>query len=164
VTTSISAVAASQPERLVTAAAEVGTQAAQLDNLIATQRDSVNKLREGWSGPAADEALVRGEQNLASQEELRDKLQTLQAVLSAGGGQLSSARTALLDLVGQLQGQGWQVSDDGVTAAPPNLSAAFRSFPQAYTLLIQKLLKSYDSIDSATAGNFPAFDEWGAGA
>jgi len=158
VTTSISAVEASQPERLVTAAAEVGTQAAQLDNLIAAQRDSVNRLREAWSGSAADAAIARGEQNLATQEALRDKLQTLQGVLSSGGGQLGSARTALLDMVGQLQGQGWQISDDGVAAPPPNLPEVFRSVPQAYSLMIQKLLKAYDSIDSDTADSVPAFD------
>lgn len=157
--TSISAVAASQPDRLVTAAAEVGTQATQLDNLITAQRDSVNKLREGWSGSAADAAIARGEQNLAIQESLREKLQTLQGVLSSGGGQLSSARTALLDMVGQLRDQGWHISDDGVAAPPPNLPEVFRSVPQAYTQMIQKLLKTYDGIDSAAAGSVPAFDE-----
>ena len=163
VATSISAVEASQPERLVSAAAEVGTRTAQLDNLITTQRESVNKLREGWSGTAANAAIARGEQNLASQEALRDKLQTLQGVLSSGGGQLTSARTALLDMVGQLRGQGWQISDDGVATPPPNLSEAFRSYPQAYTQLIQRLLKTYDGIDSETAGKFPTFDEKGDG-
>lgn len=162
--TSISAVEASQPERLVSAATEVGAQATQLDNLITTQRASVNKLRDGWSGSAADEAIARGEQNLALQEALRDKLQTLQRVLSSGGGQLDSARSALLDMVGQLRGQGWQISDDGIATPPSYLSEAFRSYPQAYTLLIQKLLKTYDRIDSETAGSFPAFDEWGVGA
>ena len=157
--TSISAVAASQPDRLVTAAAEVGTQATQLDNLITAQRDSVNKLREGWSGSAADAAIARGEQNLAIQESLREKLQTLQGVLSSGGGQLSSARTALLDMVGQLRDQGWHISDDGVAAPPPNLPEVFRSVPQAYTQMIQKLLNTYDGIDSAAAGSVPAFDE-----
>jgi uncharacterized protein YukE len=158
VATSISAVAASQPERLVTAAAEVGTQATQLDNLIATQRDSVNKLREGWSGSAADAAIARGEQNLATQEALRDELQTLQGVLSFGGGQLDSTRTVLLDMVDQLRGQGWLISDDGVATPPPNLSEVFRSVPQAYTQMIQKLLKTYDGIDVETAGRFPTFE------
>ncbi|MGZ5396517.1 MAG: WXG100 family type VII secretion target [Mycobacterium sp.] len=156
--TSISAVEASQPERLVSAATEVGAHATQLDNLIATQRDSVNKLREGWSGSAADVAIARGEQNLATQETLRDKLQTLRGVLSSGGGQLRSTRTALLDLVGQLRGQGWQISDDGVATPPPNLPQVFRSYPQAYTQMIQKLLKTYDGIDGETAGRFPTFE------
>ena len=156
--TSISAVEASQPERLVSAANEVGAHATQLDNLIATQRDSVNTLREGWSGSAADAAIARGEQNLATQEALRDKLQTLQGVLSSGGRQLGSARTALLDLVGQLQGQGWHISDDGVATPPPNLPEVFRSYPQAYTQMIQKLLKAYDGIDVETAGRFPTFE------
>ena len=156
--TSISAVEASQPERLVSAATEVGAHATQLDNLIATQRDSVNKLREGWSGSAADAAIARGEQNLATQEALRDKLQTLQGVLSSGGGQLGSARTALLDMVSHLRGQGWQISDDGVATPPPNLPEVFRSFPQAYTRMIQKLLKTYDSIDGETASRLPTFE------
>ncbi|WP_006242366.1 WXG100 family type VII secretion target [Mycolicibacterium tusciae] len=156
--TSISAVAASQPERLVTAADEVSTQTTQLDNLITTQRDSINKLREGWSGSAADAAIARGEENLATQEALRDKLQTLQEVLSTGGGQLGSTRTALLDMVGQLRGQGWQISDAGVATPPPNLSEVFRSVPQAYTQMIQKLLKTYDGIDGETAARFPTFE------
>jgi uncharacterized protein YukE len=158
VATSISAVEASQPERLVSAATEVSTQTTQLDNLIATQRDSVNRLREGWSGSAADAAIARGEQNLATQEALRDKLQMLQEVLSSGGGQLSSTRTALLDMVDQLRGQGWLISDDGVATPPPNLSEVFRSFPPAYTQMIQKLLTTYDGIDSETADRFPTFE------
>ena len=163
VVTSISAVEASQPERLVSAAAEVGTRAAQLDSLITTQRDSVTQLRGGWSGAAASAAIARGEQNLASQEALRDKLQTLQGVLASGGGQLGTTRTALLNMVGQLRGQGWQISDDGVATPPPNLSEAFRSYPKAYTQMIQSLLKTYDGIDGETAGRFPTFDEDGDG-
>lgn len=163
VPTSISAVEASQPERLVSAAAEVGTRAAQLDSLITTQRDSVTQLRSGWAGAAATAAIARGEQNLATQEALRDKLQTLQGVLASGGGQLGTTRTALLDMVGQLRSQGWQVSDDGVATPPPNMSDAFRSYPQAYTQMIQKLLKTYDGIDGATAGSFPSFDADGDG-
>ena len=158
---SISAVEASQPDRLLSAATEVGTMASQLDSLIATQRDSVTELREGWSGSAADAAIARAELNLATQEALRDKLQTLQGVLSSGGGQLTSARTALLDMVGELRGQGWQISDDGVTTPPPTLPEVFRSYPQAYTLMIQKLLRTYDVIDDDTAGRFPIFEPGG---
>lgn len=158
---SISAVEASQPDRLITAAAEVGTMASQLDSLIASQRDSVAELRKSWSGSAADAAIARGEQNLANQEALREKLQTLQRVLSSGGGQLNSARTALLDMVGALRGQGWQITDDGVTTPPPNLSEVFRSYPQAYTLMIQKLLRTFDVIDDDTAGRFPIFEPGG---
>jgi hypothetical protein len=73
VATSISAVEASQPERLVSAATEVGARATQLDNLISTQRETVDKLRAGWSGSAANAAIARGEHNLATQEALRDK-------------------------------------------------------------------------------------------
>jgi hypothetical protein len=163
VATSISAVEASQPERLVSAATEVGARAAQLDSLITAQRDSVTQLRGGWSGAAATAAIARGEQNLASQEALRDKLQTLQGVLASGGGQLGTTRTALLDMVGRLRGQGWQISDDGVATPPPNLSEAFRSYPQAYTRMIQRLLKTYEGIDGETAGRFPTFDEDGDG-
>ena len=161
VATSISAVEASQPDRLVAAATEVSAMASQLDRLITRQRDSITELREGWSGSAADAAIARGEQNLATQEALRDRLQTLQGVLSSGGGQLNSARTALLDMVGGLRSQGWQISDDGVTTPPPNLSEAFRSFPQAYTQMIQKLLKTYGVIDDATAARFPIFEPGG---
>jgi uncharacterized protein YukE len=160
---SISAVEASQPERLVSAAIEIGARTAQLDSLISTQRESVNKLREGWSGSAANAALARGQQNLASQEALREKLQTLQGVLATGGGRLSSARTALLDMVVQLRSQGWQISDEGVATPPPTLPEVFRSYPQAYTQMIQRLLKTYDGIDGDTAGRVPTFDEDGDG-
>ncbi|WP_333894617.1 hypothetical protein [Mycolicibacterium gadium] len=159
--TSISAVEASQPGRLVSAAADVGAMAAQLDHLITVQRDSIAELRDGWTGGAADAAIARGEQNLATQEALRDKLQTLQGVLASGGGQLNSARTALLDMVGELRGQGWEISDDGVAAPPPNLSEAFRSVPQAYTLMIRRLLETYDLIDDETAESFPIFEPGG---
>jgi uncharacterized protein YukE len=161
VPSSISAVEASQPDRLVSAAADVGAQTAQLDGLISTQRESVDTLREGWSGSAAEAAVSRAEQNLASQEALRDKLRTLQVVLATGGGQLDSTRTALLDMVGSLRSQGWQISDDGVAAPPPNLPEVFRSYPKAYTLMLQRLLKTYDGIDGDTAGKVPTFDENG---
>ncbi|MBY0288002.1 MAG: hypothetical protein K2X52_12725 [Mycobacteriaceae bacterium] len=159
--TSISAVEASQPERVVAAAADVGAMASQLDDLITMQRGSIAELRDGWTGGAADAAIARGEQNLAVQEALRDKLHALQGVLATGGGQLDSARTALLDMVGELRGQGWEISDEGVTTAPPNLSEAFRSVPQAYTLMIQRLLETYDVIDGETAGRFPIFEPGG---
>ncbi|BBW99461.1 hypothetical protein MMOR_03980 [Mycolicibacterium moriokaense] len=162
VATSLSAVEASQPERLVSAAAEVGARTAQLDSLITAQRASVDKLREGWSGTAANAALARGERNLATQEALRDKLRTLQGVLATGGGQLGATRTALLDMVSQLKGQGWRISDNGVATPPPNLPEVFRSYPQAYTRMLQRLLKTYDGIDGETARKFPTFDEDGA--
>lgn len=161
VATSISAVEASQPERLVSAAADVGAMASQLDNLITMQRESLAELRDGWTGGAADAAIARGEQNLTVQEALRDRLHTLQGVLASGGGQLNSARTALLDMVGELRGQGWEISDDGVTTPPPNLSEAFRSVPQAYTLMIQRLLETYAVIDDETADGFPIFEPGG---
>jgi uncharacterized protein YukE len=159
VATSISAVEASRPDRLVSAAADVGAQTAQLDSLISAQRESVVKLREGWSGSAADAAVSRAEQNLAGQEALRDKLQALQGVLATGGGQLDSTRTALLDMVESLRSHGWQISDDGVATPPPNLPDVFRSFPHAYTLMIRRLLQTYDGIDGDTAGRVPTFDE-----
>jgi uncharacterized protein YukE len=161
VASSISAVEASQPERLVSAAADVGAQTEQLDSLISTQRAAVNKLREEWSGSAGDAAVSRGERNLASQEALRDKLQTLHGVLASGGGQLRSTRTALLDMVGSLQSQGWQISDDGEATPPPNLPEVFHSFPHAYTLMIRRLLTTYDGIDGDTADRVPTFDENG---
>jgi hypothetical protein len=158
VATSISAVEASQPGRLLSAADEVGAQLSQLTSLIATQRDAVTQLRDGWSGQAADAAIARAVQHLANQEALRDQMQILQDVLTSGGGQLDSARSALLDMVSQLRGQGWDISDDGVATAPPYLSEVFHSFPQAYTQLIQKLLETYDVIDDETAGRLPTFD------
>ncbi|MFI5506051.1 WXG100 family type VII secretion target [Mycobacterium sp. NPDC051804] len=159
--TSISAVEASQPARLVDAAAEVGAMASRLESLIDTQRGTLAELRNGWTGEAADAAIARGEQNLAVQETLRGKLQTLHDVLSSGGGQLNSARTALLDMVSGLRSQGWEISDDGVATPPPNLSEAFRSVPQAYTLMMQKLLTTYAVIDDETAGRFPVFEPGG---
>jgi uncharacterized protein YukE len=158
VASSISAVEASQPERLVSAAADVGARAGQLDSLIETQRRSMSELRTGWSGTAADAALARGERDLAKQESVRDKLRTLNSALESGGGQLGSTRTALLDMVNSLRGQGWQISDDGVATPPANLNEVFRSYPLAYTTMIQRLLQTFDSIDRDTAGKFPTFD------
>ncbi len=159
--TTISAVEASQPERLVSAAADVAAQTARLDTLISAQRESVNTLREGWSGDAADAAIARGEQHLVGQEALRDKLRTLQEVLATGGGQLHSTRIALLEMVEQLRSQGWQISDDGVATPPPSLHGVFHSYPQAYTLMLRRLLETYDDIDGVTAGRVPTFDDGG---
>lgn len=149
--TSISLVAASHPESLLTAAAQLGGKIAQLDSAIAGERQVIAALRGAWSGSAADAAVARAERHLAELQGLRGRMLACQAALQRGGAQLSSTRTGLLSVVSALRALGWQVADDGTCTAPPFLPPAFTGLARAWTALIKRLLELFDEIDRETA-------------
>ncbi|MFY1621388.1 hypothetical protein, partial [Micromonospora sp. WMMD736] len=152
---SLSTVEASQPERLVSAAAAIGGKIAQLDGAMAEQRQALAQLRGSWEGQAANAAIAKAEQNLNKQEELRARLSALQSALQSGGSQLSSTKRAVLSLVNTLRATGWQVADDGTATAPP-FPPLLKLFEPAWTAIIQKLLAVFDQIDAQTAAAITA--------
>lgn len=148
---SVSEVAASRPETLLTAAAQLGGKIGELESAIAGQRRVIAALRGSWAGTAADAAVARGERHIADMELLRGRLLACQAALQRGGAQLSSARTGLLSIVSGLRAQGWRVADDGTCTPPLNVTRVFAVLAQAWTAIVKKLLDLYDDIDRATA-------------
>ncbi|WP_209921517.1 alpha/beta hydrolase [Mycolicibacterium lutetiense] len=146
----VSTVQASQPEQLVAAAADLGTKIATLDTTMAAQRQALAQMRASWQGQAASAAIIKAEQNLNRQEELRARLSALQQALNAGGTQMAFTRNGLLATVGMLRAVGWQISDDG-TATPPLFPLILRLMAPAWTAIIKKLLAAFAQIDAQTA-------------
>lgn len=151
----VSTVEASRPDRLLTAAADLGGRIAALDSAMTTQRQALATMRSWWQGQAARAAILKAEQNLDRQEELRARLSALQQVLRSGGTQLSFTRTGLLSVVEMLRAVGWQVADDG-TATPPPAPPILRLLAPAWTALLQKLLAVFADIDAQTAAGVTA--------
>lgn len=151
----VSTVQASRPEQLVASAADLGTKIATLDTTMATQRQALAQMRASWQGQAASAAIIKAEQNLNRQEELRARLSALQRALNAGGIQMGFTRNGLLATVGMLRAVGWQVSDDG-TATPPPLPPILRLMAPAWTAILQKLLAVFGQIDTQTAAAIQA--------
>lgn len=146
----VSTVQASRPEQLVAAAADLGTKIVTLDATMTTQRQALAHMRTSWQGQAASAAIIKAEQNLNRQEELRARLSALQQALNAGGIQLGFTRNGLLATVGMLRAVGWQIADDG-TATPPPLPPILRLMAPAWTAILQKLLAVFAQIDAQTA-------------
>lgn len=151
----VSTVQASQPQRLIASAADLGTKISALDAAMTDQRRALAHLREAWQGQAANAAMARAEQNLNQQEELRARLGALQRALQSGGSQLDSTRTGLLAVVGVLRAAGWRVADDG-TATPPPIPPILRLLAPGWTAIIKRLLAVFTEIDATTAAAISA--------
>lgn len=151
----VSTVQASQPQRLIASAADLGTKISALDAVTTDQRRALAHLRESWQGQAANAAIARAEQNLNQQEELRARLAALQRALQSGGSQLDSTRTGLLAVVGVLRAAGWRVADDG-TATPPPIPPILRLLAPGWTAIIKRLLAVFTQIDAQTAAAISA--------
>lgn len=151
----VSTVQASRPEQLVASAADLGSKIAALDSTMAAQRQALVHMRASWQGQAASAAIIKAEQNLNRQEELRARLSALQQALNAGGIQMGFARNGLLATVEMLRAVGWQVADDG-TATPPPLPPILRLMAPAWTAILQKLLVLFGQIDAQTAATVQA--------
>lgn len=151
----VSTVQASRPEQLVASAADLGTMIAALDTTMTAQRQALAQLRSSWQGQAASAAIIKAEQNLNRQEELRARLCALQQALHTGGTQLGFTRTGLLAAVTMLRAAGWQIADDGTATAPP-LPPILRLMAPAWTAVLQKMLAVFAQIDAQTAAAIQA--------
>jgi hypothetical protein len=146
----VSTVQASRPEHLVASATDLGTKIAALDATMAAQRQELAHMRASWQGLAASAAIIKAEQDLNRQEELRARLSALRQALNAGGIQMAFTRNGLLATVAMLRAVGWQVSDDGTATAPP-LPPILALMAPAWTAILQKLLAVFAEIDAQTA-------------
>jgi uncharacterized protein YukE len=112
---------ASQPEGLTQSATELGQKASGLASQIDAQWGTLDELRTGWQGTAADAAIAKATPTLLRMQQIHDALNRAQAFLLQGGGQLTQTRTSVLQTVSQLSGQGCR-SDP--TARSPSAPAA----------------------------------------
>ncbi|BBX28147.1 alpha/beta hydrolase [Mycolicibacterium alvei] len=124
---SISQVEASNPEILVLSGADIGTRAARLATQMDQQRAAIEQLRAGWTGTSSDAAIASATASLERMQRLHASLTKLQTVLSGGGGELVQQRSRILSFVGQLEGRGWQVADDGTVSVRPGSVLDFYS-------------------------------------
>ena len=147
----ISVVAGSQPQGLITAAARLAASIASLEAHIVAQRETLAQLMAEWQGDAARAALLRAEKNLQRQHQLHVRLQAMRSALSTGGGQLSSLRIHILHTAGQATSVGGMVSDDGTVSATGSGRFMTPVLASAYTALLKKLLATFDVVDQATA-------------
>lgn len=147
----VSMVQASNPDGLTAAAAQVGTRIGELDTLIATQRQALERLRAAWQGAAGEAAVATAEKNLTAQLALRCRLEAVQKALGTGGARLGATRAGLMDLVGALRATGWTVTDDGHAIAPM-FPLILKYFEPGFTAVIGRLLQLFDEIDATTAG------------
>ena len=150
-TATISLVAGSQPEGLITAAAQLGASIGTLEPQIATQRQALTQLMSGWQGDAARTALLRAEKNLQRQLALQMRLRATQSALNNGGAQLSSLRTHILGTAGQATSLGSLVSDDGTVSATGAGRLMTPVLAAAYTALLKRMLATFEAVDEATA-------------
>ncbi|KHO28117.1 hypothetical protein QQ44_00670 [Mycolicibacterium setense] len=156
---SISQVEASNPEALVHSGAAVGSRAAELAAQMDQQRAIIDKLRAGWTGSSADAAIASATASLERMQRLHGALGTLSSALQDGGGELVQQRSRIVSTVGRLQGQGWQVADDGTVSVRPGsaldifarLSPVNRMLLQALaanaSLDLQTMLAQFESTD-----------------
>ncbi|MUL83108.1 MULTISPECIES: alpha/beta hydrolase [unclassified Mycolicibacterium] len=158
-TVTIPQVEASRPEALTQSAAELDRSANNLADQINRQRAMVDSLRAGWEGSASAAAIASAEKSLQRMERMKEAISRAQAVLQAGGSQLSERRSQLLGAVNQLRGQGWQVSPDGtVSVRPGSMLAAFARLSPANAMVLQSLAAKNSAALKAMLAQFDAAD------
>ncbi|MDT5152909.1 MAG: hypothetical protein QOI01_4642 [Mycobacterium sp.] len=152
-------VQASRPEGLTQSATELGQKASGLASQIQTQRATLDGLRSGWQGTASDAAIAKAQPTLQRMQQIHDALNRAQTVLQQGGGQLTRTRTNLLQTVGQLSGQGWQVAPDGTVSVRPGSpldqygkvspvnAMKLRQLAAANSTNVKTLLAGFDTTD-----------------
>lgn len=151
-TVSVSTVRSSQPGKLVDAAETVGRTHAELQTIVAGEREMLSRLQEQWTGEAASAALANGLSDLARQERIARRLLNLQSALQNGGMQLEALGDALLDLVSTLDRFGFAVADDGTVTPEQWLVGRFLDgLADKFTAFLQKMLQLYTDLDENTA-------------
>lgn len=161
----ISVVDASQPQRLVAEAANVGRAATAVAAQMDSHRGVVNQLRNAWEGSSADAAVRSADKTTVRQEKLHDTLTRTQAALQDGGNQLGATRQTIVDNVAQLTQQGWDVSDEGTVSVRaggpldqlaqrnPVAAMQIRQLAARNSFQMKTLLAQFASQDAALAGN-----------
>jgi Alpha/beta hydrolase len=154
---SVSVMRASQPSRLLDAAADAGRKYDELQTVIAGERESLSYLQQHWTGQAASAAIAEGLKQIGMQQRVAVRLQELQSALHNGGEQLGALRDAILDLVSSLEQLGFSVADDGtVTPHQWLVGQLLDGLAAKFTGMVKKLLQTFADVDRQTAAAIAA--------
>jgi hypothetical protein len=160
-TLTVSQVLGTQPQSLLNAAEDVASAANRLDTQISSQRSHLSRLAGSWTGGASTAAQRQGADMLGGQEGYRDKLRSMQQVMSSGGRQLTGIKSALESMVNGGAGQFWKVADNGSVTPGPLLQQYANLFPvlgmevklKALEMesAVKKMLAEFEHADKSTA-------------
>jgi hypothetical protein len=149
---SVSTVKATQPDKLVDAAADMGRKYGELQAVITGERETLSALQEHWTGQAGSAAISQGLKYVGIQVRVATRLQQLQSALHNGGLQLAALRSAIMEMVQSLQEWGFAVADDGTVTPHQWLVGRFLDgLAEKFTTAVKKLLQTFDDVDRATA-------------
>jgi hypothetical protein len=161
----VAQVEASRPEGLTQSGGDLAQKASGLADRIGRQRATVNGLSSGWQGSASEAAVAKARPTLEQMQRMHDSLGRARAVLLEGGAQLTQARTNLVQTVGRLSRQGWQVAPDGSvsvrTGSPleqyaklsPVNAMRLRQLAATNSATVKTLLASFDTTDRRIGQN-----------
>lgn len=152
-------VEASHPEGLTHAGTAMGRSAAGLNERINQQQSTLNSLKSGWQGAAADAAIAKAGPTLQHMQQLQRSMATVQSTLQQGGATLGQIRTDVMHTADQLRNQGWQVGPDGSVSARPGSpidkyagispvnDMQVRQLAATNSVTMKTLLASFDTTD-----------------
>ncbi|MFV8167400.1 WXG100 family type VII secretion target [Mycobacterium sp. 134] len=143
----ISQVESSNPEALVQGGADVSSRASTLSTQMDQQRAIIDKLRAGWTGTSADAAIASATATLERMQRLHQSLTALSSALRDGGGELVQQRSRILGTVERLEGQGWQVADDGTVSIRPGSALDFFARLSPVNRLMLQAMAANASLD-----------------
>ncbi|MDT0551311.1 WXG100 family type VII secretion target, partial [Streptomyces lonegramiae] len=136
------------PEALVQGGADVSSRASTLSTQMDQQRAIIDKLRAGWTGTSADAAIASATATLERmQQRLHQSLTALSSALQDGGGELVQQRSRILGTVERLEGQGWQVADDGTVSIRPGSALDFFARLSPVNRLMLQAMAANASLD-----------------
>ena len=147
----ISLVQASRPDGVTAAAAAIQQAVTKVQKHIQTQQGLMRSLGQNWAGPASTVAMGRGDRIMQSQIDFRDRLEAVRRALRSGGQQLSALSAQILSLSTQASALGGIVGDDGTVRPSGSGRLMTPAVAKAYSAVLQKMLRTFDSVDAATA-------------
>ena len=121
-TITISELAAANPAALVEAGERATAAANTAGQQVSTANQMVTTMHSNWQGDAATAATSKAGRYILEHQAFQQKLARTGSLLTAGGNGLTHSRTSILNYVGQLKSQGWQVADDGSVSVKPGSS------------------------------------------
>jgi uncharacterized protein YukE/pimeloyl-ACP methyl ester carboxylesterase len=157
-----------RPEGFTQSATALGEKASGLASQIATQRATLDALRKHWQGTASDAALAKAQPTLRRMQQIHDALNKAQTVLQQGGSTLTQTKMSVLQTVGQLKDQGWQVGPDGTVSVRPGSplgqyakvspvnAMKLQQLAATNSVTVKSLLATFDATDRALSQNLRA--------
>jgi uncharacterized protein YukE len=158
-TVTIPQVEASRPEGLTQSATDLGQKASGLASQIETQKATLDGLRNTWHGTASDAAIAQTQTTLRRMQRMHDAMTKAQSVMQQGGTALTQTRAMVLQTVGSLSGQGWQVAPDGaVSVRPGSPLDEFAKISPSNAMKVQQLAATNSVIVKAQLAAFDTTD------